>query len=212
MAGTPPTAQQQQGWSPTQQNPNQPTSTQNPYGNTGSNYQQPSYVDTSQFSPNATIQQILAGFAPQAQSSENNLNQTLADFGINGGQAVGAMTQLQSQLGASLAPSLANAIMGSQGMQLQGGEFNSGAYNNQQQDIWNAISGIIGGGQSAGNTNANNYGQTITTQQNPFASIFSGLTGAAGAAGGLGWDPFASSTSGGGTGVGQTNAPTTPTG
>ncbi len=179
MAGTTPVAQPQTTWNAQQQNPNQPTSTQNPYGNAGSNYQQPSYVDMSQFSPNATIQQILTGFAPQAQNSENQLNQTLADFGVNGGQAVGAMSQLQGQLAGALGPTLANAIQGSQGMQLQGGEFNSGAYNNQQQDIMNAMFGIIGGGQGAGNQNANNYGSTITTQQSPWESIFQALQGGA---------------------------------
>jgi hypothetical protein len=169
-------------WSPTQQNPNQPTSTQNPYGNTGSNYQQPSYVDTSQFTPQQTLAYLQQGFAPGDTQATNNLNQTLADFGINGGQAVGAMTQLQAQLAGAQAPTLANAIQGSQQMQLQGGEFNSGAYNNEQQNIWNAISGFIGQGQGAGNQNANQYGSTITQTPSIFSDLFQGLTGAASAA------------------------------
>jgi hypothetical protein len=181
MAGLPPTQQApQQGSQP---NPNQPTATQNPYGNSGSNYQQPTYVDPSQFSPNATIQQIMAGFAPQAQSSENNLNQTLADFGINGGQAVGAMSQLQSQLAGALGPTLANAIQGSQGMQLGAGEFNANAYNNQQSSIFNAINSMIGGGQGAGNQNANQYGSTVTQTPSIWSTITQGLGTAGQAAG-----------------------------
>ena len=81
----------------------------------------PSLVNS--LGPQATIQQLLAGLQPQAQSAENNLNQTLADFGVGGGQAVGAQSQLQSQLMSSIAPSIASAIQGSQGNQLQAGEF-----------------------------------------------------------------------------------------
>jgi hypothetical protein len=212
MAGTTPTAQQQQGWSPTQQNPNQPNPGTNPYqapGISGQGYTQPGYynasgVDLSQLSPQQTLAYLQQGFAPGDALATNNLNSTLADFGINGGQAVGAMTQLQAQLAGAQAPTLANAIQNSQANLLQGGEFNAGAQNqagqfntgafnnaqsNQLQDLlnlWsnqtNMFGNIIGSGQGAGNQNANQYGSTVTQTQNPFMSIFQGLEGAAGAA------------------------------
>lgn len=80
----------------------------------------------SALSPNATIQQILQGFAPQAQQANTNLMDTLAASGISGGPAAGLQEQLQSQLASGLAPTLANAIMGSQGNMLQAGLANAG--------------------------------------------------------------------------------------
>jgi hypothetical protein len=210
---------------------------------------------TNSLGSNQTIQQLLQGFAPQAQNSTNQLNQTLADFGVGGGQAVGAQTQLQGQLAASLAPSIASAIQNSQANQLNAGEFgtsnalnqslaNSGAANtntnalnsifgstlgnnannvqntnqfnagsqnsadqynasalnstnaanvgqqnqtnqstlndllNQYYAQLSAFSSINSGGQTAGNQNAVNYGQDITTQQDPFTTIFGDLAGA----------------------------------
>lgn len=70
-----------------------------------------------------TIQALLQGFAPQAQRSTNNLNQTLANFGVTGGQNVAAQTELQAQLAAALSPSIASAIQNSQGNTLNAGEF-----------------------------------------------------------------------------------------
>jgi hypothetical protein len=171
-----------------QQNHNQPNPSQNPYGNTGSNYSQPSYVPLGSFNPNQTISYLNQGFQGTDANAANQLNQTLADFGINGGQAVDAMGNLQSQLASAQAPTIANAIQNSQGMQLQGGEFNAGAFNNQQQQIMNAIFGMMGGGQGAGNQNANQYGSTVTQTPSIWNSIFQGLQmggQAAGMAGGF---------------------------
>src|SRR5271166_2522236 len=206
-------------YTPPLTNPNQPDPNQNPYApqpqgtGSGAGLTQPGYLgapstlDMSQFSPNATIQELLAGFAPQAQSAGNNLNQTLADFGINGGQAVSAMSQLQAQLGGALAPSIAGAIQNSQGNLLQGGEFNAGAtnatnaanvgqYNQSQQLMLQDLLGLYGqnfgafnqintGGQGAANQNANPYGQDITVTQNPWMSIFQGLMQGAGGVGSM---------------------------
>ena len=171
-------------------------------------------------SPNSTIQQILQSFQPQEQSAQNNLNQTLADFGVGGGQAVQANQQLQGELASSIAPALANAIQGSQSNLLGASEFNindplQAALANQssanQANLFNATgvnnmnaanvaqynqnnsqllqdllsnyaqqlgiqAGTVNTGQSAGNQNAVNYGQTITETPSPFASIFGGLS------------------------------------
>lgn len=201
MAGMAPVVQgQQQNPTLPNPNPNQPNPNQNPYQaqpqgqGQGAGLTQPGYLDMSGFSPNATIQQILAGFAPQANQATGNLNQTLADFGINGGQAVNAMSQLQSQLSGAIAPTLANAIMGSQQNQLQGGMFNEGAYNNAQQNqlgdllnLWGnqfgAFNNINNQGQGAGNQNANQYGSTITQTPSIWSSIMQGLGTAGQAAG-----------------------------
>jgi len=77
-------------------------------------------------SPDSTIQQILQGFAPQAAQSTDSLNNTLAAAGIVGGPAATAQTELQGQLSASLAPTLANAIQTAQGNVLGAQEFQSG--------------------------------------------------------------------------------------
>lgn len=70
-------------------------------------------------SPQATLQQILAGFMPQARQSQDALNNQLAAAGIVGGGAQDATQMLQSQLASALAPTLGNAIQSSQGMTLQ---------------------------------------------------------------------------------------------
>jgi hypothetical protein len=214
MAGLPPTQQQQQ-------NPNQPNPAQNPYaptntGQTGSGaaLTQPSYVNLGQFSPQQTLQYLQQGFAPQDASATNNLNSTLADFGINGGQAVGAMSELQAQLAGAQAPTLANAIEGSQANLLQGGEFNSGAFNNaQQQQLQDQlglygmnlgdVASIIGSGQGAGNANAYQYGATVTQTPNPFMSIFQGLMGGAEGLGNVYSDFFGGGGGSGGGGGGS---------
>ncbi len=86
--------------------------------------------------PQSTIQQILQGFAPQAQQSTNALNSQLAAMGVEGGPALDAQTRMQGQLASSLAPSLAQAIQNSQGNQLQGNEF--GLQGGLQQALQNA--------------------------------------------------------------------------
>ena len=80
-------------------------------------------------SPQQTIAQIMKGFMPAQRQATSSLNNTLASSGIVGGGAQGAQNLLQGQLSASLAPTLANAIQGSQGMQLQQGLGNAGMSN-----------------------------------------------------------------------------------
>jgi hypothetical protein len=204
MAGMPPQVQgQPQNPNLPNPNPNQPNPNQNPYAPTpngqqgaGAGYTQPSYVPLGSFNPNQTIQYLNQGFAGTDANAQNQLNQTLADFGINGGQAVDEMGNLQSQLASAQAPTIANAIQNSQQMQLQGGEFNAGSFNQSQaqqlQDLFNqwgqqfgAFNNIIGQGQGAGNQNANQYGSTITQNPGFLQMLMGGLGNAAGAAGGL---------------------------
>jgi hypothetical protein len=90
-------------------------------------------------SPQSTIQQILTGFAPQSAQATNNLNNTMAASGIVGGPANVAQTELQGQLAASLAPTLANAIQTAQGNVLGAQEFQSGQ--GLQQALANASLG-----------------------------------------------------------------------
>jgi hypothetical protein len=77
---------------------------------------QPSYVsappqDTASLvDPSSQIAQILAAYQPAAQQSQMNLNGALAASGVSGGGMTGATQQLQGQLAAGLAPSLASAI------------------------------------------------------------------------------------------------------
>ena len=77
-------------------------------------------------SPQATIQQILAGLAPQAAQATTNLNNTLAASGMSGGPANVAQTELQGQLQGSIAPAIAQAIQGAQQNVLGAQEFQSG--------------------------------------------------------------------------------------
>jgi hypothetical protein len=102
-------------------------------------------------SPQSTIQQILAGFAPQAAQSTDALNNSLAAAGIVGGPANVAQTELQGQLAGSLAPTLAQAIQGSQQNVLGAQEFQSGQ--GLQQALANAQLGEQTGlaNQAAGN-------------------------------------------------------------
>lgn len=102
-------------------------------------------------SPQATIQQILQGFAPQSAQATTALNNSLAASGIVGGPAATAQSELQGQLAASLAPTLANAIQTSQGNVLGAQEFQSGQ--GLQQALANAQLGEQTGlaNQSAAN-------------------------------------------------------------
>jgi hypothetical protein len=102
---------------------------------------QGTYAPTSQLSQGllgslgsgATIQQLLQGYAPQEQNGQNQLTQMLANFGVGGGQAVGAENQFQGQEAAGLAPSIAAAIQNSQANQLGAGEFDTSALNTGSQ-------------------------------------------------------------------------------
>lgn len=199
-------------------------------------------------------------FQPGDQNANNNLQQQLAAYGVTGGQAVGAMTQLQAQLAAAHSPALASAIQNSQANQLNAGQFNAGAqntntnqlnsllgnalgqnnsnnestnqfnagndltaalanqgstnqasnyaatannttnaanvgeFNQSQNQQLNALlqqyyaqlgafNNINNSGQGAGNQNAVNYGQDITTQQDPFMQVFGDLAAGAGQVG-----------------------------
>lgn len=115
-----------------------------------------SNVDTS---PAAAIAQILQGFAPQAARSTNALNNTLAAMGVVGGGAADAQTMLQGNLASSLAPTLASAIQGSQGMSLQQALSNANASNAMtSQNLQNLNQ------QQAFNVNAANNAQSQLAQ------------------------------------------------
>jgi hypothetical protein len=122
-----------------------------------------------QLGPQSTIQQILTGFAPQANRAQNALNDQLAASGIQGGAAANATGELQQQLAAGLAPSLAGAIQNSNQQQLQGNEFGLG--NQMQQSMYNA-----GNRQQSGLANAQfgnnaNYEQAGLNQQTGLANM-----------------------------------------
>lgn len=87
---------------------------------------QPTYVNPNVFSPKATLAQIMQGYQPAARQQQGALNNQLAAMGIQGGGAQSADQLLAAQQTSALAPTLANAIQGSQGMQL------SAAQGNQQ--------------------------------------------------------------------------------
>jgi hypothetical protein len=169
-------------------------------------------------SPQSAEALTYQGFAPQAKSAESNLNQTLADAGIVGGGAVSAQDQLQGQLAASLAPSLAGEVQNSQGNLLsaasggsglaqQTGLTNAGAinstntgntniYNTDQQNLMNMLSQLYS--QTSGqNANAISEGQAGTNsiaQQGANAyQIPSSGTGASSLASGIaGYNPTTS--------------------
>lgn len=164
---------------------------------------QPSYVQTPTVSdPNATnpqygVSQVLQGFAPQAAASTNALNNTLASMGVTGGGAVDAQTALQGQLASSLAPTLGSVYsqyagnslqqaLANAGNSLQGGEFNSGAYNSlqdllaqfKQQGYLSQLGGIqglynnqLGGAQGIAQQGAQNF----PIQQNDLSGLGTAL-------------------------------------
>lgn len=134
MAGTPPTAQPNAAQK--QPNPLQPSYLPGaPQGaatvgraTTGrASTLSPQQINA--LGPQATLQQILAGFQPQARQAQGALNSQLAGMGIVGGGAQGATQDLQGQLASSLAPTLASAIQNSQGMQLGAEQGNQNAQN-----------------------------------------------------------------------------------
>lgn len=122
-------------------------------------------------SPQATEAQLQQSMLPQTQNAWQNLNQQLADFGVQGGQAIQAGDQLSGQLTSSLAPAMASAIQNAQANQLGAGEFNTGALNNMRQfnmgeknqmGLQNAAEALnagqfnAGAANQAGQFNANN--------------------------------------------------------
>ena len=107
--------------------------------------------------PQSTLQQILAGFEPQARQAQDALNNSLAAAGIVGGGQIGATQALQGQLASSLAPTLANAIQTSQGNVL-------GAETGNQNAL-NAMTGMNVGALNQ-QTLANQAAQNAQTGQN----------------------------------------------
>jgi hypothetical protein len=100
---------------------------------------QPAYVNPNQFGPGQTLKQIMAGFMPQARMAQSDLNSQLAAAGIVGGGATGATQALQGQLTSSLAPTLANAIQTSQGMQLGAEQGNQQATDASRSQLANYL-------------------------------------------------------------------------
>lgn len=82
-----------------------------------------------QLGPQHTIQEILKGFMPVQRQANSMLQNNLAASGIVGGGGQGASNLLQGQLASSIAPTLANAIQGSQSNQLQQALGNAGMSN-----------------------------------------------------------------------------------
>jgi hypothetical protein len=107
-------------------------------------------------SPQATIQQILTAFQPQAAQSNMNLQNSLAASGITGGANADATTNLQGTLASSLGSTLAQAIENSQSLGLNQAQTNAGALNSAGQ--YNA------GAQNS----ANQYDAGATNQTNEF--------------------------------------------
>lgn len=97
-------------------------------------------------SPQTTLQMILQGFAPQAQSSTNALNNQLAAMGIQGGGALDAQTALQRQLASGIAPSLGQAVQSAQGMGLQQALANAGFANQAGSELAQMLYGGWGQG------------------------------------------------------------------
>jgi hypothetical protein len=138
-----------------------------------------------QLSPDATIQQILAAYAPAAQQSQQNLNQSLAAAGVSGGGQVGATQQLQGQLAAGLAPSLSSAIQGAQSNVLGAEEL--GSNQGLQQALANAAALNTGNEYNTSNlinaesgnvSTANNFEQYLAGLQNTdWQSLLGAFTG-----------------------------------
>jgi hypothetical protein len=106
----------------------QPQAQQQPQQQGGYNPLQPVYAGAS-VDPTTTLNMILQGFQPQAQSARSALQNQLAAAGIVGGGAIGAESALERQLGASLAPTLGQAVQSSQGMTLEQALANAGFAN-----------------------------------------------------------------------------------
>jgi hypothetical protein len=118
--------------------------------------------------PSQVIQQILQGFGPQVQSSQNALNSTLAESGLAGGPNVSAQEQLQGQLASGIAPSIANAIQFAQGQQQQAGLFNTGAEN---QFTLQNLQNILGSNEY----NTGQYNQSLQNMLGLFANPYQNM-------------------------------------
>ena len=125
------------------------------------------------FDPSASLAMVLQGFQPQAQAAQSGLQNQLAAAGIQGGGAIDAQNVLQRNLAAGLAPTLAQVIQNSQGMELQ-----------NKLAILNAFSGlnqtVLGIGGYLAGTAANNF---AVEQPNPIWGVLGQAAGAAAGAG-----------------------------
>lgn len=99
----------------------------------------PTYIPTGQFGPQQTLKQILAGFQPAARQQQGALNSSLAAAGIVGGGAQSADQLLSAQQSSAIAPALAQAIQGSQGMQLTADQANQQAANASRSQLANYL-------------------------------------------------------------------------
>jgi hypothetical protein len=139
-------------------------------------------------SPNATIAKIMQGFLPQERQATNAMNNQLAAGGIVGGGAQGAQQLLQGQLSSSIAPTLANAIQGSQGMELQQALGNAGMTNSMNSQNLQDWMGTNQFNANAANDSRMALAQMLQnawgTQAGGLSSILGqGLGGASGLAG-----------------------------
>lgn len=125
---------------------------------------------------NQTTGLLQQSFQPGDQNANNNLQQQLAAYGVTGGQAVGAMTQLQAQLAAAHSPALASAIQNSQANQLGAGEFNAG----QLTSNTNTLNSLLGNalGQNNSNNESTNQFNAQQGQQNNQYNAGADLTAA----------------------------------
>lgn len=150
--------------------------------------------------------QLAASLAPSIASAiQNSQGNQLAAGEANQGAANTNTNALNSIFGSTLGQNANNLQSTNQfnaGSQNTADQYNASALNStnaanvgQQnqtnattlQDLMNqynaqlgAFSSINTGGQTAGNQNAVNYGQDITTTQDPFTQIFGDLAGAGG--------------------------------
>lgn len=99
----------------------------------------PTYIPTQQFGPQQTLKQILAGYLPAQRQQQGALNSQLAAAGIVGGGAQSADQLLSAQQSSAIAPTLAQAIQGSQGMQLTADEANQQAANTAKSQLANYL-------------------------------------------------------------------------
>lgn len=141
-------------------------------------------MSNANVSPQQSLQMILQGFQPAQQMQTNALNNSLAAAGIQGGGAIDAQTALQRNLAAGLAPSLANAVQGAQGMTLQQSQGNQAAANQMTgtnlEDWMRTNAFNAQAANQAGGTLANMLQQGWQTPLQLFGGLESGGLGAAG--------------------------------
>lgn len=122
--------------------------------------------ELASLSPQATEQQLLLAMQPQEQQGYQQLNQSLADFGVGGGQAVQANQQLGGEYAGQLAPAMASAIQNAQANRLGAGEFNVGQENQGRQfNAQNALQAALSNAGFANQAGQFNAGATNAAGQ-----------------------------------------------